>query len=368
MSLTYKVLNNQTFSNGKQSIIPIRMRDRHVIREWRNEQMFHLRQNKLLSEEDQNNYFNTTMKDLFSQERPNQILFSYLENGECIGYGGLVHINWVDKNAEISFLTDTDIQGKDYEFHMISFMNLIEQVAFIELNFHKLFTYAFDVRPDIYDILEKSGFNKEATLKEHCFFDGKYKDVIIHSKFKTYPQLVSKQPKKQSNMLTFRDAAHSDCNLYFKWVNDALVRKNSLNTDTISLENHTKWFTSKIGNPDVFMYVFIDNEGLPVGQVIIEIKNNWVSIGQSVAKEHRGKKYSTEILTKSTNAFLEMSPKQTIVSVVKSTNIPSLKMSINSGFNVLEKDNLNENILVLKGCLQDDESYIKKAKKFYNLI
>jgi RimJ/RimL family protein N-acetyltransferase len=161
------------------------MEDRHAIRKWRNEQIFHLRQHKLLSKEDQDTYFNTVVKSLFSQEQPNQILFSYLEDNKCIGYGGLVHINWIDKNAEISFLTKTDIKGKAYELQMLNFMYLIEQVAFKELNFHKLFTYAFDVRPEIYDIIEKSGFNKEATLKEHCFFDNKFIDVIIHSKFKT---------------------------------------------------------------------------------------------------------------------------------------------------------------------------------------
>jgi RimJ/RimL family protein N-acetyltransferase len=185
MSFTYKVLNNQTFSDGNRSIVPIRMEDRHVIREWRNEQMFHLRQNKLLSQEDQDNYFNTTVKDLFSQEQPNQILFSYIENDECIGYGGLVHINWVDKHAEISFLTKTDIKAKDYETSMVNFMSLIDEVAFKELSFHKLFTYAFNVRPEIYEILEKSGFSKEATLKEHCNFNGDFIDVLIHSKFRS---------------------------------------------------------------------------------------------------------------------------------------------------------------------------------------
>ena len=161
------------------------MEDRHNIRKWRNEQIFHLRQNKLLTEADQDIYFKTVVKSLFSEEQPKQVLFSYLENNKCIGYGGLVHINWIDKNAEISFLTKTNVKGKDYELHMLSFMTLLEQVAFKELKFHKLFTYSFDVRPEIYDILEKSGFFKEATLKEHSFFDGKFIDVIIHAKFET---------------------------------------------------------------------------------------------------------------------------------------------------------------------------------------
>jgi len=186
MSYNYKVLEQQTFSNGKQSIVPIRMEDRHNIRVWRNEQLFHLRQNQVLTEEDQDTYFNTVVKGLFLQEQPNQVLFSYLEQNECIGYGGLVHINWTDRHAEISFLTKTDITGKAYEAHMTRFMNLIEQVAFKELRLHKLFTYAFDLRPEIYGILEKSGFKQEAILKEHSFQEGKFIDVIIHSKFKTH--------------------------------------------------------------------------------------------------------------------------------------------------------------------------------------
>jgi len=169
-------------------------------------------------------------------------------------------------------------------------------------------------------------------------------------------------------MLTFRDAVQSDCNLYFKWVNDALVRKNSLNTDTISLEDHTKWFTNKINNPDVIMYVFSDANDTPVGQVIIELRDGWVSIGQSVAKEHRGKKYSSELLTKSTNDYIEKFPKRTIVSVVRVSNIASLKMSVNSGLNVLEKESIDGKVLVLKGYKQNDKDYIIEAKKHYNLI
>jgi RimJ/RimL family protein N-acetyltransferase len=368
MSFTYDVLNQQTFSNGKWSIVPIRMEDRHVIREWRNEQMFHLRQSKFLSKEDQDHYFNTTVKDLFSQEKPNQILFSYLENDEFIGYGGLVHINWIDKNAEVSFLTKTDVKGTAYETSMVNFMGLLDKVTFKELDFHKLFTYAFDVRPEIYETLEKSGFHKETTLKEHCHFDGKFIDVLIHSKFNPQHKLSFNKQIKYSDMLTFRFALPNDSDLYFQWTNDALVRKNSLNTNDIKLEDHKKWFANKIANPDVLMYVFLDSENQPVGQVVIELKNDWIILGQSVAKAHRGKKYSSELLTKSTNDYIEKFPERTIVSVVKSTNIPSLKMSVNSGFNVLDKNNKNENVLVLKGCQQNDESYIKKAKAHYKLI
>lgn len=183
MNDTYKVLKRQTFAKGNYRIVPIRMKDRHAIMQWRNEQIFHLRQEKPLTREGQDSYFETVVARLFNQEQPNQILFSYLVGDECMGYGGLVHMNWVDKNAEISFITKTSIEKEQYEFHMSTFLSMIAEVASDELDFHKIFTYTFDVRPDIYSILEKNGFEKEAELSEHCYFNGNFINVIIHAKF-----------------------------------------------------------------------------------------------------------------------------------------------------------------------------------------
>ena len=53
----YKSLNKQVVTDGKYSIVPIRHHDRLEIMKWRNEQLFHLRQNKPLTEKQQNNYF-----------------------------------------------------------------------------------------------------------------------------------------------------------------------------------------------------------------------------------------------------------------------------------------------------------------------
>ena len=179
----YKVLNNQQFSKDEFAIVPIRYDDRLDILKWRNDQIYHLRQEKKLTKQDQENYFTKVVNTLFDLEKPSQLLFSYIQNNVCIGYGGLVHINWVDKNAEISFIMNTELEKDFFKKHWSIFLELIEQVAFKELNFHKLSTYAFDVRPHIYDVIESVGYIREATLKEHCLFNGEYKDVIIHRKF-----------------------------------------------------------------------------------------------------------------------------------------------------------------------------------------
>jgi RimJ/RimL family protein N-acetyltransferase len=159
------------------------MEDRFDIMKWRNEQMFHLRQTKILTKNDQDNYFKNTIKPLFEQEFPDQILFSYMYNEKCIGYGGLVHINWLNNNAEISFIMDTNLEKLEFEKHWTNYLNLLYKVAFDELKLHKIYTYAFDLRPHIYEVFEKNGLIKEAVLKEHYLFNNKYIDIVIHSKY-----------------------------------------------------------------------------------------------------------------------------------------------------------------------------------------
>lgn len=109
LSKQYIALEQNEFVSGDYKIVPIRYEDRMLIMKWRNEQIYHLRQAKPLTEEDQNNYFNGVVSRLFEQDQPGQLLFSYLYKEECIGYGGLVHINWIDRNAEISFIINTQV-------------------------------------------------------------------------------------------------------------------------------------------------------------------------------------------------------------------------------------------------------------------
>ena len=183
--LTYKCLNKQQFQSDYYKIVPIRFEDRYNIMKWRNEQIYHLRQSKILTIEDQDLYFELIVKKLFEQDKPNQILFSFLENDKCVGYGGVVHINWIDKNAELSFVLSTELESLYFKKLWRIYLKLIEEVSFNDLKFHKIYTYAFDLRPALFEVLELQGYTKEAILKNHVFYQNNYIDVIIHSKFNT---------------------------------------------------------------------------------------------------------------------------------------------------------------------------------------
>lgn len=181
----YKCLSNQIFKTDEFSLVPIRNEDQFLIMKMRNEQIYHLRQHEVLTKKKQEEYFNNVISKLFDQDKPSQILFSVLWNGEFIGYGGLVHINWVDKNAEISFIMKTELETMHFGFFWKSYLSILEDIAYSELGLHKIFTYAFDLRPQLYTVLIESGFVEEARLKEHCNFHGKFIDVVIHSKIRS---------------------------------------------------------------------------------------------------------------------------------------------------------------------------------------
>ena len=178
-------MKQQVFTKGDHSIVPIRMEDRYLIMKWRNEQIYHLRQNQPLTKDNQDKYFNTVVAKLFDKEQPDQLLFSYLEDDKCIGYGGLVHIDWVNKNAEISFVLDSKLELV-FENHWTNYLQLIEKVAFEDLKFHKLYTYSYNIRANLFKILENNRYSLDAILKEHAFYKNEFIDVIIHYKTNSY--------------------------------------------------------------------------------------------------------------------------------------------------------------------------------------
>ena len=178
----YKCLQTNEFYHKEYALVPLRESDIFLIMQWRNEQLYHLRQQKPLTENDQLIYYNDVVQKSFEADFPKQILFSFLKNEVCVGYGGLVHINWADKNAELSFLMNTALEKENFDELWSNYLSLIEVAAFAQADLHKIYTYAFDIRPQLYPVLEKNGFMREAILKDHCRIDGKYKDVVIHQK------------------------------------------------------------------------------------------------------------------------------------------------------------------------------------------
>lgn len=62
----------------------------------------------------------------------------------------------------------------------------------------------------------------------------------------------------------------SDLWLYHWWANDPQVRRQSFNSEPISLVQHRCWFAERLRSPLVLLRVLEDGHGLPLGQIRLE--------------------------------------------------------------------------------------------------
>ena len=317
MKRQYKILSKNSFSYKEYRLIPIREEDKYIIMKWRNEQIFHLRQKTPLQIKDQDEYFKSTITPLFDQLKPNQILFSFLKKEKVIGYGGLVHIKWDKKEAEISFLIDTELQDEIFEKLWGIFLNLIEEVAFSILELSKIFTYSFDLRPKLYKVLKKQSFLFEYQIKKAIKKEGKCLNALIHSKYR--------------EKITYKDACFLDSKLLYDWSNDLSIRKNSLNKQPIKWEDHIKWFNSKLENKeDCKTYIFSQN--FPVGVLRLDRISQGFKISFSVDKNFRGKGLGFRMVNRIINDFSEFN---FYADVVKD-NEKSKRIFIKNQFKILK--------------------------------
>ncbi|WP_201981854.1 GNAT family N-acetyltransferase [Hymenobacter rubidus] len=180
---TYRPLSQAEYRWNNYQLIPIRYEDREPIRAWRNAQLQVLRQAEPLTAEQQDAYFQRVVLPLFEQEKPGQLLFSLLHNGELIAYGGLVHLSWPDLRAEVSFLVDPAraADAATYRQDFRAYLRLLGQVAFEGLKFNRLFTETYDIRPAHVAILEAAGFRLEGRLRQHIqLAPGTFADSLMH--------------------------------------------------------------------------------------------------------------------------------------------------------------------------------------------
>ena len=322
----YICLQHQEQHLGDYSIVPLRYEDRFSIMKWRNEQIYHLRQARPLTEDDQQRYFDNVVSKLYDNPKPDQILFSYLEKGVCIGSGGLVHINWIDHNGEISFIMDTRLESEHFAEHWSNYLTMLKAVAFDDLGLHKIYTYAFDLRPHLYTMLEANGYKREATLKEHCLFNGEYKDVVLHSLWNDRYEVINYVDCTREQNLDILALRNRDD-----------VRSWMVNPEVIPEENHFKFVESLKDNPNRLYYAIYKN-GVLVGTY--NLTNEGVGVWErgiianpSTQGTGQTEKWERQILSSLPSEIKAVSAK------VKQDNVRSIKYHEKLGYKEQSRDN-----------------------------
>ncbi|VVN09619.1 hypothetical protein PS662_03782 [Pseudomonas fluorescens] len=181
-AVRYRVMPTPTLSDGVLDVRAVQPADIEAIRQWRNAQMDVLRQTAPISPEQQARYFAEHVWPQVDSPEPSQVLVALERAGALIGYGGLVHISWPNRRAEISFLLTPDLeQNTDELIALFSrFLDLMKRLAFDDLGLRRLCTETFAHRSRHIATLEASGFSCEGRLREHVLVDGEPTDAFAH--------------------------------------------------------------------------------------------------------------------------------------------------------------------------------------------
>tara|TARA_B110000495_G_scaffold152214_1_gene135237 strand:+ start:183 stop:815 length:633 start_codon:yes stop_codon:yes gene_type:complete len=183
----YIILKGFRGSFRGYELTSIRTEDAETIMTWRNEQMSALRQSAPLTPSEQKNYFDNVVKPSLSQKQPHLILLRFTFENSLIGYGGLVHIDWENQRAEVSFLLDTE-RGKDtfqYGRDCSVFLNLLMRCAFDTLDLNKIYTYSYSHRSFHVNAVEASGFRRDGVLRQDTKVNGEWVNAVIASCLKS---------------------------------------------------------------------------------------------------------------------------------------------------------------------------------------
>lgn len=137
--------------------------------------------------------------------------------------------------------------------------------------------------------------------------------------------------------LRLRTATIADLELFLYWKNDPEALKQSFNSEPVSLENHTKWFTVKLQQDQSLLLVVENEHQEPIGHVRFETEGNTATIGITVDPAFRGLGLGAAMLTETCRYYFEVFPENEIHAYIKADNLASHKAFVKAGFGEEEK-------------------------------
>ena len=158
-------------------------------------------------------------------------------------------------------------------------------------------------------------------------------------------------------MLKIRIANKEDGLLYYEWANEKAVRRQSINSGVISMNDHLKWFNERISDSECEMLIFENENQVSTGQIRLQKKDDETYlIGISVDILERGKGLSYKMLEMASDYFFNLFPLKKIIAIIKQDNVPSIKSFKKAGYiykagkvvkgikcNIYTKENINAN-------------------------
>lgn len=107
-----------------------------------------------------------------------------LNADEVIGVTGITYIDWVNRHADVHFYIGKSSSWIDEEYSPIAF-KLILSYGFNVLNLNKLWAEIYEIDIKKLTFFKSKGFEVDATLRDHYYYNGKYYNSHILSLLKS---------------------------------------------------------------------------------------------------------------------------------------------------------------------------------------
>ncbi len=143
------------------------------------------------------------------------------------------------------------------------------------------------------------------------------------------------------DMLRLRLVRESDCALLWEWANDPEVRAASFNSNLITWEEHTRWFTAKYQSPNTVQYIALDYSDTAVGQVRFDLVSDEAEVDVSIVSANRNSGYGTQILKLGLKKLVKCCYIKKVHSYIKEINITSIRAFEKAGFLFIGKETKN---------------------------
>ncbi len=139
----------------------------------------------------------------------------------------------------------------------------------------------------------------------------------------------------EGKKLRLRRVRYGDRQLLWDWANEPTVREVSFSSEKILWEDHLKWFDSQSNNPNCIMYIAVNPDDAPVGQIRYNIDASDAVVSISIAKEFRALGYGSNLILLASEKVFHVTPIRKIHAYIKPNNYASVRAFTNVGF--LEK-------------------------------
>jgi len=135
-----------------------------------------------------------------------------------------------------------------------------------------------------------------------------------------------------SNIINLTKAGITDINDIFKWRNHPDIRKNFFNQETLSWDEHEKWFMARLSDPDATVYMAYHKKE-KIGSIRFESKDSVIKTSVMLNPDFLGKGLGLQVIKMGIEKFIkEEKPSKSLITEIKKNNIASIKTFQKAGF------------------------------------